>query len=76
MKNSCSIPPDIIKRNWAYALILFYGVVEVTILEPFDKKIIANLGSMFNIFHKLVLTMKQATQTYYNIRMILGYETI
>ena len=56
-------------------LIIFYnGVVKVTILEPFDKKIIANLGDEYNIFHRLILLMKLDTQTYYNIRMIIGYE--
>ena len=37
------------------------NVDEVTILEPFD-----------NIYHKIVSVMKQSTQEYYNMRMILG----
>jgi hypothetical protein len=43
-----------------------------TIWEPNGKEIITNLGSKFNIYHKLILIMKLDTQTYYNIRMILG----
>jgi hypothetical protein len=50
------------------------GVDEVTILEPFDKNIIANLGNKYNIYHKLILHMKLDTQTYYNLRIILGLE--
>ena len=46
------------------------GVDEVTILEPNDKIILARLVNKFNIYDKLVLKMKQATQTYYNIRLI------
>ena len=52
--------------------IIFKIVDKVTKLEPSDKKILAELGSKCNIYHKLVLTMKLATQEYYNIRMVLG----
>ena len=62
------------KRDVNISQHLFYGVDKVTILEPNEKKIIANLCSKFNIHHKLILLMKLDTQTYYNIRMILGYE--
>ena len=48
------------------------NVVKVTTLEPFDKKIIAELGDKFNIHHKIVLVMKQSTQVYYNMRIVLG----
>ena len=48
------------------------NVVKVTNVEPYDKKIIANLGDKYNIFHRLILLIKLDTQTYYNIRMILG----
>ena len=51
---------------------VFFIVDEVTILEPPYKKILAELGSKCNIYHKLVLTMKLATQEYYNMRMVLG----
>ena len=51
------------------------NVDDVTILEPKDKEIITNLGSKFNIYHKLILIMKLNTQTYYSIRMILGLST-
>ena len=39
----------------------FYGVDDVTILEPND-----------NIYKRIVCIMKQSTQEYYNMRMILG----
>ena len=50
------------------------NVVKVTTLEPFDKKIVAELGDKFNIYHKVVLIMKCSTQEYYNMRMALGLE--
>lgn len=50
------------------------GVVKVTTLEPFDKKIIANLGDKCNVYHKVVLVMKYSTQEYYNMRIVLGLE--
>ena len=62
------------KRDADISQHLFYGVVGVTILEPFDNKIITNLGNKYNIFHRLILLMKLDTQTYYNLRMILGLE--
>ncbi len=55
---------------------LFYGVVKLTTLEPFDKKIVSELGSKFNIYHKVVLIMKQSMQEYYNMRIVLGLEII
>ncbi len=45
-----------IKKDSFWSLI--YGVYEGTILEPYDKKILAKLD----------------TQAYYNMRLILGYE--
>lgn len=50
------------------------GVVKVTTLEPFDKKIVAELGNKFNIYHRVVLLMKYPTQEYYNMRMPLRLE--
>lgn len=49
------------------------GVNKVTVSEPCDKKTIANLGSKYNVYHRLVLLMKLNTQIYYNLRIILGY---
>ena len=40
---------------------LIYGVDEVTILEPNG-----------NIYHKIISIMKQSTQEYFNMRMVLG----
>lgn len=54
----------------------FNGVVKLTTLEPFDKKIVSELGSKFNIYHKVVLIMKQSMQEYYNMRIVLGLEII
>ena len=54
---------------------LFYGVDEVTILEPFDNEILSQIIRLDNIYHKLILFMQLDTQTYYNIRMVLGLET-
>ena len=39
----------------------FYGVDKVTILEPNN-----------NIYHRIVSVMKQSTQEYCNMRMVLG----
>ena len=50
------------------------NVDEVTILEPFDKKIVAELGDKCNVYHKVVLVMKHSTQVYYNMRIILDME--
>ena len=51
--------------------VLYNNVDKVTILEPFDKKILANLTEKCNSFHKLILLMQLDTQTYYNIRIVL-----
>ena len=69
-------PLDDYKKEMGTSPILFYGVVKVTTLEPNDKMIIANLGNKYNFYHKLILFMKLDTQTYYNIRLTLGLETM
>ena len=51
------------------------NVDKVTILEPCDKKILANLEGNCNIYQKLVLFLKLDTQAYYNLRLILGLES-
>ena len=48
------------------------NVDDVTILEPCDKKLIANLSKKHNIYHRIVSIMKQSTQEYYNMKIILG----
>ena len=50
------------------------NVDERTILEPCDKKILAKLAKNCNIYHRLILLMKLDTQSYYNLRLILGLE--
>lgn len=61
-----------IKKDSFWSLI--YGVYEGTILEPYDKKILAKLDGNCNIYRKLLLLLKLDTQAYYNMRLILGYE--
>lgn len=53
---------------------ILYNVVKVTSLEPFDKKIVAELGEKLNMYHKLVLVMKYSTQEYYNMRTIQAFQ--
>lgn len=49
-----------------------FNVDGVTILEPKDKEIITQETSMNNMYQGLVSIMKQSTQEYYNMRMVLG----
>ena len=58
------------ERNCRY----YYNVEKGTILEPYDKKILANLSENCNIYCKLVLLLKLDTQAYYNMRIILGLD--
>ena len=53
---------------------LFYGVVRVTIFTPFDKDIVAHENISDNVYQKLISVMKQSTQEYYNMRVILGLQ--
>ena len=46
----------------------------VTILEPNDSEIVSRNINSDNIYCRLVHIMKQSTQEYYNIRMVLGLE--
>ena len=52
------------------------GVDEVTILEPFehpdDNEILSQIMQSDNLYHRIVSVMKQSTQEYYNMRMLLG----
>ena len=63
------------KKHFFITKFLRNNVDKVTILEPCDNKIITNLGNKYNIFHRLILLMKLDTQTYYNLKIILGLET-
>ena len=47
-----------------------------TILEPNDNEILSQIMQSDNIYHRIVCVMKQSTQEYYNMRIILGLETI
>ena len=48
------------------------NVNEVTILEPNDKEILSQIMRSDNIYHRIVSVMKQSTQEYYNMSMVLG----
>ena len=52
------------------------NVDKVTILEPFehpdDNEILSQMMSSDNLYHRIVYIMKQSTQEYYNMRMLLG----
>jgi len=52
------------------------NVDKVTILEPFEhpnnNEILSQIMSSDNIYHRIVYVMKQSTQEYYNMRMVLG----
>ena len=48
------------------------GVDEVTILEPFESEIVSQKINLDNIYYRIVSIMKQSTQEYYNMRIILG----
>ena len=52
--------------------LLYNGVDEVTILEPNDKEIVSHDIDSDNIYQSIVSVMKQSTQEYYNMRMVLG----
>ena len=54
--------------------VLFLIVDEVTILEPVDSAIVSQKMLPDNIYQRIVYIMKQSTQEYYNIRMVLGLE--
>jgi len=46
----------------------------VTILEPVDSEVVSQKTLPNNIYQRIVYIMKQSTQEYYNIRMVLGLE--
>jgi len=48
------------------------NVDEVTILGTFDKKILSQIMRSDNVYHRIVYIMKQATQEYYNMGIVLG----
>ena len=48
------------------------NVDEVTILEPCDNETIPQKTLPNNIYHRIVYIMKQSTQEYYNMRIVLG----
>ena len=65
-----------IKQTITRSYRLFYGVEDVTILEPFeqptDNEMLSQMMRSDNIYHRIVAVMKQSTQEYYNMRIVLG----
>lgn len=51
------------------------NVDKVTILEPYDKEIVSHDIDSDNIYQRIVSVMKQSTQEYYNMRIVLGLES-
>ena len=41
-------------------------------MEPNDNEILSQIMRSDNVYHRIVYIMKQATQEYYNMRMVLG----
>ena len=41
-------------------------------MEPNDKEIVSHDIDSDNIYQRIVSVMKQSTQEYYNMRMLLG----
>lgn len=52
----------------------FYGVDKVMIMEPIDKNSVSQMDISNNICCELISALKQSTQGYYNMRMVLGLE--
>ena len=52
--------------------VLFLTVEKVTILQPNDKEIVSHDVDSDNIYQRIVAVMKQSTQEYYNMRIVLG----
>lgn len=54
--------------------IILNGVDKVTILKPCDNEIVSQKTLPNNIYHRIVSVMKQSTQEYYNMRIVLRLE--
>lgn len=50
------------------------NVVKLQPLELFDKNNLTQNNTISNIYQRIVLVMKESTQEYYNMRMVLGLE--
>lgn len=59
---------QIIKKT-PYGVFL-YGVDKLPNKEPFDKAIVSKIS----LYSSLIHVMKQSTQEYYNMRLVLGLE--
>lgn len=64
------------KKNAAYAAYLFYGVDIVSIMEPNNNKILPYKNNIVNIYQDLISIMKESTNEYYNMRMVLGLKCV
>lgn len=47
------------------------GVVKVSIMEPHDNKILSRKNNVVNLYQNIVSIMRESTNEYYNMRMIL-----
>ena len=71
MLNSCLL--ELFKKEVGFGQLLF-NVDKVPKQEPFDTSNISHERSSSNKYLNLISILKQSTQEYYNIRMILGLE--
>ena len=69
--NSCLL--ELFKKEVGFGQLLF-NVDKVPKQEPFDTSNISHERSSSNKYLNLISILKQSTQEYYNIRMILGLE--
>jgi hypothetical protein len=78
-QNWASSPTSsLIKKNLDIKSNSFLIVDGVTIFEPFEQSVdnetIPQETLPNNIYQRIVHIMKQSTQEYYNMRMLLGFE--
>ena len=49
----------------------YNNVVKVSIMEPHDNKILSRKNNVVNLYQNIVSIMRESTNEYYNMRMIL-----
>ena len=54
----------------------YNNVDDVTISEPYDKEIAVHVNTFGNKYLRLISIMKQSTQEYYNMKMVLGVKVL
>ncbi len=58
-------------KKRGFSTSFFNGVVKVSIMEPQDNKILSRKNNVVNLYKNIVSIMKESTNEYYNMRMIL-----